>query len=229
MILSEYINIKLNSHNINRYRELGYECNQEYLKIKILHLPKGSHYRVDVKCDICENIKNITYYRYIENIENGGIYCCSHKCATIKSRNTKLKKYGNENYNNPNKYKKTCIDKYGVENYFSTDNFKMSQNQILDKDLESWKLYKRKSRNVFRKIRDMVIDKWNGYDYYDNEYIKDNLNLNFYDKNYPTIDHKISVYYGFINNIDVNIINDFNNLVVTKRGNNAVKGKYNHR
>jgi hypothetical protein len=33
-----------------------------------------------------------------------------------KSKATNKNRYGNENYNNPDKYKKTCLEKFGVEN-----------------------------------------------------------------------------------------------------------------
>lgn len=36
------------------------------------------------------------------------------------------------------------------------------------------------------------------YVYYDNELIKDNYNLHHNDNSYPSIDHKISIYYGLI-------------------------------
>ena len=41
-----------------------------------------------------------------------------------KSRETRLTKYGNENYNNIEKYKKTCLVKYGNENYSKTNNYR---------------------------------------------------------------------------------------------------------
>lgn len=41
--------------------------------------------------------------------------------------------------------------------------------------------------------------------------------------NYPTIDHKISVYYGFINNISPEEIGDISNLCITKRWINSTK------
>ena len=124
------------------------------------------------------------------------------------------------------KIEKTNLEKYGHMNYFSTDEFKKSQGIILDKNLlNDWILYKRQSRRIFRKIKSKVIENWNGYDYYDNKYIKNNLNLPFYHKNYPTIDHKKSVYNGFINETPVEEINKIENLVVTTRLNNSIKGK----
>jgi len=44
------------------------------------------------------------------------------------------------------------------------------------------------------------------FDYYDNEFIKNNIKYKFHNKNYPTIDHKISIYYGFMTNISPEII-----------------------
>lgn len=41
-----------------------------------------------------------------------------------KGKNTRLKKYGDENYVNIEKYKKTCLERYGDENYSKSQNFK---------------------------------------------------------------------------------------------------------
>lgn len=43
---------------------------------------------------------------------------------TKKSKETKLKKYGNENYTNKEKYKQTCLERYGTEYYLSSKNYK---------------------------------------------------------------------------------------------------------
>jgi hypothetical protein len=59
--------------------------------------------------------------------------------------------------------------------------------------------------------------------YYDGEYIKDNIKLKSGNRLYPTIDHKISVYYGFLNNISVDDISDIKNLCVTKSHLNSKK------
>lgn len=143
-----------------------------------------------------------------------------------KFKETNLKKYSDENYNNFEKYKKTCLDRYGVENYFSSNEFKISQNILLDNEIKNkWVLYKRKSNRILKNVKREVFKKWNGLDYYDNECIRENLSLPFYDGDYPTIDHKISVHYGFMNNIPVEDINKIENLVITKRRNNASKGK----
>lgn len=53
-----------------------------------------------------------------------------------KGKKTKLEKYGNENFNNLEKYKTTCFEKYGDTNYSKTNNYK---NKIIQnyKDLYS--------------------------------------------------------------------------------------------
>ena len=50
--------------------------------------------------------------------------------------------------------------------------------------------------------------------------------LNEYSSTYnlPSIDHKISIYYGFVNKIDPSIIGDIKNLCITKRSINKKKG-----
>lgn len=67
-------------------------------------------------------------------------------------------------------------------------------------------------------------ENWNGLDYYDNEYIKDNYSLyDRNDENYPNIDHKISVIFGFKNNISAEEISQIDNLCFTKRKHNMAK------
>ena len=56
-------------------------------------------------------------------------------------------------------------------------------------------------------------------------FINNNFNLHSSSKQYPTIDHKLSVLYGFINNISPLEIGSINNLCVTKRSLNSKKGR----
>lgn len=62
-----------------------------------------------------------------------------------------------------------------------------------------------------------------GIDYYDGEYIKDNFKYESRSPNYPTIDHKISIRYGYDNNISVDEISNLDNLCVTKKKINTSK------
>jgi hypothetical protein len=69
-----------------------------------------------------------------------------------------------------------------------------------------------------------LLGYWDGFDFYDGEYIIDYLKLHPLDALYPTVDHKISILEGFKNNIPPNIISDIGNLCVTKRKINSSYG-----
>ena len=78
-----------------------------------------------------------------------------------------------------------------------------------------------------RKYTNELFDNWNGFDYYDKKYIKENLKLNYGNKNYPTIDHKISILNGFIDDISPRVIGNIKNLCITTRSNNSKKNSKN--
>ena len=118
MILDKEVEIVVGSNTINYYKNIGYiniKCGQK-LVVKIEDLYKGSIIKINVKCDICDCKKQLPYKKYIMNISRGNdlIYCCSRKCGDIKTKQTKLKKYGDENYNNKKQIKETRLEKYGV-------------------------------------------------------------------------------------------------------------------
>jgi hypothetical protein len=70
-----------------------------------------------------------------------------------------------------------------------------------------------------------LLESWDGYDFYDGEYIKNNFQLHYFDNKYPTIDHKISIYDGFISGISPVEISNIKNLCFTKRITNIIKNK----
>jgi hypothetical protein len=125
------------------------------------------------------------------------------------------------------KIKNTCLKKFDSENYTSS---KYAKNKRIEKKLQvpdnlrsKFQIYLRMVRNKTNRLRKKVFEDWNGIDYYDNEYIRHYLNLKSTDKKYPTIDHKISIYQGFIEDIDPELIGDFENLCITKRSINSRK------
>jgi hypothetical protein len=127
--------------------------------------------------------------------------------------------------------KKTCLEKYGVDNVSKVElvkdkikKTKIKLNQIVpDELLTEWKIYKKNVRNLTKKSAKILYEKWNGFDYYDGEFIKGYSSYSHVHRYYPTVDHKISVYYGFINNISPEEISDINNLCITKRFINSKK------
>jgi hypothetical protein len=86
-----------------------------------------------------------------------------------------------------------------------------------------WKQYWRRCDWLTRKIRKQMLETWNGYDYIDGEYIKDNLNLHFSDKNYPTLDHIKSRSQCFKEGLSPYEATTPENLKWTKRINNSKK------
>lgn len=138
MLLTEKIEIKIVYKNIEYFKNLGFEVkNGETININIKNLSSNSHLKVNVKCDICGEEKEIKYREYINqnNIHN---FDTCKKCSQIKNKitnkekygvefitqskdiinkikTTKIKKYGN--LNNIEKIKKTNFEKYGVEHF----------------------------------------------------------------------------------------------------------------
>ena len=96
---------------------------------------------------------------------------------------------------------------------------------IGDDELSEWQLYRKKVSNVTNRYKKKLYEDWEGIDYYDGEYIKENIVLKHTDTKYPTIDHKISLHYGFKNNIPPEVIGDISNLCITKRKNNSSKSR----
>jgi len=76
---------------------------------------------------------------------------------------------------------------------------------------------------ITKNNKNKLFEIWDGIDYYDGEYIKDNINLHYNNKLYPTIDHKVSTINGFLNNISPEIIGSIENLCITKRSINSSK------
>jgi hypothetical protein len=303
MILSEKVEVIINPNNIKWYNSLGYEnikC-KDTITIIPEHLGIGSHVKIHVKCDSCENEKDIEYREYVKSISKYNKYACSSKCAQFKNKETNLERYGveyisqNEDIKNiikqtnlekfgveyasqnediKNKVKQTNLEKFGVENpsqclscqekrketmlerhgveyYVLSNDFKEkseetslkhygtkhpNQNEenkikIKEKFIENgfhindneYKIYGDRVYRETRKNKKELLEKWDGLDYYDNEYIRDNFSLPYHHKNYPTIDHIIPINYGYENNIPFEELAKIENLVITKRTINSQK------
>lgn len=251
MILDKYVEVTIINHNIDHYKKLGYNVKcKDKINVNPEELTSGSHYKINCKCDICNNEKQLKYQDYLIVFNKHNKYVCS-KCRNEKfgnlnfkisdkinkNRKTSLnKKYGIDNVFKlqivKNKIKKTFIEKYGVEHFRQNDTIKKIEKQnrikngtqIPDNKLTEFDLYKKSVLYYTRKVKRELFEKWNGLDYYDNELIVDNKKLHYNNDLYPHVDHKISIKYGFLNNIDSKIIGDIDNLCITKRINNLSKG-----
>ena len=155
-------------------------------------------------------------------------------------KKTCLERYGNEyeiaSDSIIKKTKKVLFEKYGghqmmnadIKNTIITKGLitKIERGLIIpDCKLSEWLLYRRNVRKLTERNRNLLLKEWNGFDFYDDEYIKDNFKFKHTDRLYPTLDHKISIYNGFINNISVENISDISNLCITKKYINSMKSK----
>ena len=182
----------------------------------------------------CKHCAHLKYKRTC--LEKYGVENTSSLESTKKKREeTNLKNFGCVNvFQNEDIKKKsaeTLNKKYNVNHISHDKNYQikckntriLKNKQIPDYLLTEYELYSKKVRNETKRNKKIVYENWNGYDYYDNEYIKENIELNPNNLLYPNIDHKISIFYGFINNIEYNIISNIDNLCITKRKHNSAK------
>lgn len=241
MLLTKEVKIKLNSKTIKWYWSLGYSgTTNEIINVSIEHLKTTSHYKIECKCDFCDKHTILAYKSYVKFINYDGNYYC-HKCSMIKKKKVCVDKYGVEftlsDKNIREQIKETCIKKYGSVCFLTTNEFisnDMIKSQIKLKNIKSGRWvseekmepflrYKQKCRRLTLRNKKQLFDEWNGYDFYDGEYIFEYLNLPKLDKLSPTIDHKISIYYGFHNDLSEEEISSIKNLCITKRSINTSK------
>ena len=144
--------------------------------------------------------------KFTMNSRYGVDYFVIHEDFLIKSKETFIKNYGVDHPMKIEQEVKNRLKKRG-----------------LDFETNEYRIYRKKVDYLTKKNKKYLLVNWNGFDYYDGEYILDNFDLSGQDGDYPTIDHKVSVYYGFHNNIDEAVIASLNNLCITKRRINSRK------
>lgn len=151
-----------------------------------------------------------------------------------RTKDTCLKLY---NVENPaqlevvkNKIKETSLKKYAVGNPAQSEEvkYKIRQSNINNynwsPNITEYTKYRNRITYLTNKLKTELFDNWEGYDFYDGEYIKNYLTESSSYINYPTIDHKISVLHGFLNTISPEDIANIDNLCITKRYINSKKG-----
>lgn len=212
MILTKTINFKLNQFNSHYFKKIGYDVEgKEYIDVRIEDIGKGTMIKIEVKCDVCGHHKTIGYRKYWKNFNKYGVYSCSNKCSMFKNERTNLERYGVTHQ---------CQSEITINNIIKTK----IERGFISLNTASFIDYRRVVNNLTEKNRQKLFSDWNGFDYYDGEYIKDNLSLWYNDSKYPSLDHKVSILYGFENGIPPEEISDLKNLCITKRSLNSSKG-----
>jgi hypothetical protein len=232
-------NIKFQSYifNINRSTDGNtYTCDKcSHEKIKQTNLKKYGVEYFSQTGDFNEKIKKTSLKKF-------GAEHFSKTEEYINRRNsTNLEKFGVENpFELTDLVKSGMIKKHGVDHPSKIESKKKDKENkrrktkegkgdwIKLEQLKPWIIYRNKVRTLTLKNKKELFEKWDGYDYYDKEYIIENMNLHFLDSKFPTIDHKISIQYGFINAIKEEEISGIENLCITKRILNISKGSKNH-
>lgn len=143
---------------------------------------------------------------------------CSHLC------------YHQDMKDNPEKYgllEKVKLTRANANTEASIQKMKETKLQngtMIDWRDAKWKQFWRKCNDLTRKARSLKLIDWDGIDYIDGEYIKDNLILSHKDLNYPTLDHIKPKSLCYKEGLTPYEACDLNNLAWTKRTNNSKKG-----
>jgi len=235
MIISKEVEIRIERRNITFYRNLGYELKvNTSLIIPINQLMKGAKNKILISCDVCKTEFNVVYKDYLNSHKTHNFDVCN-KCKHEKSKITNNIRYGSDsplgNKDILEKYLKTNNERYGGNSSSCSQEILDKQKitrikkgiQVSDNIISDFKKYRYRVHHLTMKIKKQLLEKWDGYDYYDGEYIKENFNLRCTDRSYPSIDHKICIFYGFKNNIKAEEISKLDNLVITKRWINSFK------
>jgi very-short-patch-repair endonuclease len=153
MIITKKVSIKLSNRNIGGIKQRGYNKKLIYgknINIDLKYISLHSHIPITVKCDNCDNIKELKYYTYnrMTNYDTEPYYCNKKDCINKKRQISLEKKYGVKNVFQLNstkeKIKSTNLEKYGVEN--------PQQNKIIKEKTEQTNILKYGNRNVFQNI-----------------------------------------------------------------------------
>lgn len=216
----------------SKIKKFGVANNTQLDYYKKLNSDKYKNKTEKEKENIRIKQKNTCLKRY--DVDNPG----KSEIIKQKMKDTCLKKHGVEYSLNRKdvieKRKQTNIKIYGVENVFQNPEIIQRIRNILSergyrldtKDYTKFENYYKKCVSLTQiNIRKSKFKQdWDGNDYYDGEYIKENYKLyKPNNENYPNIDHKTSIVYGFLNDISIEEISSIDNLCFTKRKHNMSK------
>lgn len=165
------------------------------------------------KCSNCD--KMVRYYpnsqhknlehKFCDRLCMGEWYSNHAEELNLKGRASKMRESWNE------------------ESWKKSIETRKQNGNIIDWDQSEWKQYWRRCNDLTRKIRKEMLKNWDGYDYIDGEYIKDNLSLHFAHGDYPTLDHIKPRSQAFKEGLSPYEITIPENLKWTKRRNNSAK------
>jgi hypothetical protein len=159
MIITDKIKINITQSNIDHYKQYYNDIKlKDSIFVNVNELTKGSHSKIEMKCDICGN-EYISEFNILYNNNSLNYFICK-KC---KRKDTVLKKYGVDNVFQSDiikeKSKKTIQDKYNVDNISQNTDIKEKKiNTFLTKYGVNWGL---SSDTIKEKSKKTIQDKYN--------------------------------------------------------------------
>jgi len=158
------------------------------------------------------------------------------KNTIIKIKKSLQDRYGVDNIFSLKEYqdkaKESIINRFGVDNISKSE---YKRNILASRKLRTlledvgYKAYKNRVRQLTKKHIISVLESWKAYNpicYYTGEQLLNVDGSHLSDRlMYPTIDHKVSVLFGYLNDIPVEIISSLKNLCVCSRKINSIKSQ----
>lgn len=108
---------------------------------------------------------------------------CNNKCYHQHMKNNP------DQYNLSEKAAKARVKSNTPQSIQKMKETKLASGNMIDWRDATWKQYWKKCDELTRKMRSVLLEKWDGVDYITSDYIKDNLNLHHSHGDYPTLDH----------------------------------------
>lgn len=142
----------------------------------------------------------------------GKEYYRSTKQSMENIKKTKLERYGDPNYNNMEKNKQTCLEIYGVDNprkhCETIDKIQSKRRETQEENgtmipldqIGKWETYKRKVGKLTNQNDLSILENY------------EKRSLCGVENGYQ-LDHIVPIYYGFVNNIQEELISSIDNLV----------------
>ena len=175
-----------------------------------LDMKKRKHYKGGryIPCSQCG--EDVRYWEYLKHTKR----FCSNKCKgdwvkeNQKEDRIQRANHARKSRDHESAWKKGLITRRKNGNIITNP---------------TWKQYWRRCDYLCRKLRPGLIKEWDGYDYIDGEYIKENLNLHYSHGDYPCLDHIISRRDCYNKGLTPDQATSPTNLRFTKRINNSRK------
>ena len=141
------------------------------------------------KCSNCN--KKVRYFPNSEHKNTTNIFCSNRCQGEFMKANPDV--FNLRDSTRLDKMQKARTE----ETWEKSIETRKNNDNIISWDKAEWKQYWRRCNDLTRKMRKKLLEDWDGIDYIDGEYIRENLTLPYTHADYPTLDHIIPRSEGF--------------------------------